>query len=274
MKILFNQFKKLNNESNVLFEKDLEKAKKDGVTIDGAEPYFKKHSDKGVLLIHGFAASPYELYPLAAELEKLDYSVYIVRVAGHGSNVDDFVSKTYKDWYESIELGYNTLASFCSKICVAGQSNGGLLATAVAGFNKVDALVLLAPAYKVKVFGFNLLPFIKNFIKYIPRKLDKDVKGLNYPVFPTKPLYEMMMLQKEVKMFSSNINIPVLLAVSNNDVLISPKYAKKIVKKMKSKDKTIFTYDNKTYNVKHILTEYHSIKIINDIVLWIKEKVK
>ena len=66
----------------------------------------------------------------------------------------------------------------------------------------------------------------------------------------------------------------VLLAVSNKDILISPEKAKEVVESMQSEDKTILTYDNKKYDVKHILTEEKSTKIINDIALWIKEKLK
>lgn len=268
---MLTSFTKINKDCNSLYNEDLAAAKKLNVEIEGCVPYFQKYSNKGVLLVHGFAASPMELFPLAKALEQLDYSVYIVRVAGHGSNVENFISTTYNDWYKSIELGYNTLASFCEKICVVGQSNGGLLATTVAKYNKVDCLVLLAPAYKVKVFSFHLIPYIKNIIKSVPRKI-KDIK-YNYKVFPTKPLYEMMLLQKEVQQFASDIDVPVLLAISPKDILVSPKVAKETVDNMKSHDKTIYIYDNKEYDVKHILTEEKSEKIIKDISLWIKEKL-
>ena len=84
----------------------------------------------------------------------------------------------------------------------------------------------------------------------------------------------MKLLQEEVAKFAKDINIPVLLAVSNKDILISPEKAKEVVESMQSEDKTILTYDNKKYDVKHILTDEKSTKIINDIALWIKEKLK
>lgn len=269
---MLSSFEKLQGDAESFYKKDEALSREYGAVIEGTKPYFKKHSNKGVLLIHGFAASPDELLPLAYELEKYDYSVYVVRVAGHMSNIQDFVNSTYNQWYKSIELGYNCLASFCDKICVIGQSNGGLLATAVAYYNKVDCLALLAPAYKVKVPGFFLIPYIRKVIKYIPRKV-KDTT-FNYPVFPTQPLYQMKLLQEEVAEFASNINVPVLLAVSNNDILISPKKAQEVVLSMKTEDITIMTYNNKEHDVKHILTERKSTRIINDIALWVKENLK
>lgn len=269
---MIKQFNKINKTAEEIYEADVLKAREMGSAGEGNLPYFRRHSENGVLLIHGFAAAPNELLPLAYELEKNNYSVYVVRVAGHGCKLDNFYKTTYEDWYESIEAGYNALSSFCKKICIVGQSNGGLLACTVARFNKCDSLVLLAPAFKVRVPGFFLIPFVKKIIKNIPR-YTKDLE-CNYPVFPTEQLYQMKLLQDKVDEYIKEINMPVLLAVSEKDVLISPKAALKKVNEMVSNDKTVFTYNNRLYKVKHILTEKHSLKIINDIVCWIKEKIK
>lgn len=264
-------FNKIDKSAEKIYEFDLSKAESAGAFGNGNKPYFRRHSDKGVLLIHGFATAPDELLPLAYELEKYDISVYVVRVAGHGCSLDNFYKTTYLDWYDSISAGYNALASFCKKICIVGQSNGGLLATAVAKYNKCDCLALLAPAYKVNIPCFFLIKYIRKFIKNVPRHL-KEVE-YNYPVFPTEQTYQLKLLQNEVSNYVKEINVPVLLAVSEKDVLISPKEAVKKVNEMASNDKTIYTYNNKLYGVKHILTEKHSVKIISNIAEWIKEKI-
>lgn len=268
---MLHPFNKIEKSAEEIYTFDLSKAESAGASGIGNLPYFRRHSDKGVLLIHGFAAAPNELLPLAYELEKYNISVYVVRVAGHGSTLDNFYKTTYLDWYESISAGYNALASFCSKICIAGQSNGGLLATAAAKFNKCDSLALLAPAYKVNIPGFFLIKYIRKIIKNVPRHL-KEVE-YNYPVFPTEQTYQIKLLQEEVSNYIKDINVPVLLAVSEKDVLISSKEAVKKVNEMISNDKTIYKYNNKLYNIKHILTEKHSVKIISDIAEWIKEKL-
>ena len=105
----------------------------------------------------------------------------------------------------------------------------------------------------------------------IPRHINE--LEYNYPVFPTEQTYQLKLLQDEISNYVKDINIPVLLAVSEKDVLISPKEAEKKVNEMVSNDKTIYKYNNKLYNVKHILTEKHSVKIISDIAEWIKEKL-
>ncbi len=118
---------------------------------------------------------------------------------------------------------------------------------------------------------FFLISYIRKIIKNIPRHINE--LEYNYPVFPTEQTYQLKLLQDEISNYVKDINIPVLLAVSEKDVLISPKEAEKKVNEMVSNDKTIYKYNNKLYNVKHILTEKHSVKIISDIAEWIKEKL-
>ena len=50
----------------------------------GAEQYFFKNGKKGVLLIHGYTGSPAELKPLGEYMRDKGYSVFGVRLPGHG----------------------------------------------------------------------------------------------------------------------------------------------------------------------------------------------
>ena len=94
---MINQFNKTNKTAEAIYEADLAKAYEMGASGEGNLPYFRRHSENGVLLIHGFAAAPNELLPLAYELEKNNYSVYVVRVAGHGCKLDNFYKTTFAD---------------------------------------------------------------------------------------------------------------------------------------------------------------------------------
>lgn len=257
-----------------IYKEDLQLSENIGLMSDNCKPYFVRKSKKGALLIHGFAAAPKEIINLAKSLEEQDYSVYCVRVAGHGTNIDDMIKSTYKDWYDSINYGYSALSSFCDSICIVGQSNGGLLASAVAAYNKCDSLALLAPAFKVRIHGFFLVKYLKNFFKGIPRFLKKEHKDFNYRLFPFKSLNEMRLLQEEAQFYIQKISVPVLTAISNNDVLVDRKYALESMGKMKSISKTTKIYDNIKYKVSHILTGDNSKEIIDEITQWIVENTK
>ena len=92
---------------------------------------------------------------------------------------------------------------------------------------------------------FFLISYIRKIIKNIPRHINE--LEYNYPVFPTEQTYQLKLLQDEISNYVKDINIPVLLAVSEKDVLISPKEAEKKVNEMVSNDKTIYKYNNKLY---------------------------
>ena len=57
----------------------------------------------GVLLVHGFTASPTELRTLGDYLHQAGFSIQGVRTAGHGTNADDLGKYTRRDWYASVE---------------------------------------------------------------------------------------------------------------------------------------------------------------------------
>ncbi len=71
---MLHPFNKIEKTAEEIYEFDLLKAESAGTIGVGNKPYLSRHSDKGVLLIHGFAAAPDELLPLAYELEKYDIS--------------------------------------------------------------------------------------------------------------------------------------------------------------------------------------------------------
>ena len=270
---MLKPFELINKNAQEIYEDDLNLALKEGVTKELSMPYFKEQSDKGILLIHGFAASPKEMLPLTKELENRGYTVYSARVAGHGTSIDDMIKKSYIDWYNSLSYGYNALLKSCNKICITGQSNGGLLAGAVSIYNSYSCLALLAPAFKVHYPLIFMTPYVKWFIKSVPRKLRTEDKEYNYSSFPLKPTDELLKLAKAVSREISVIDKPVLTAVSEKDVLISPKKAIGLTESMASGDKTILTYDNVKNRITHILTTNRSLNIVKDIADWIERKL-
>ena len=232
---------------------------------------FHKGSTTGVLLIHGLGGSPKEMEPLACFLIKAGYTVYSARVAGHGGSFENMASKTYEDWYNSLRFGYFALKNTCKKVCVVGQSNGGLLASLIALYNPVDSIVLLAPAFKVRAFFFPLVKFLRKYLKGVRRKLDETKLQFNQDMFPYESLYQMLLMQKFVYKNISLIKPPVLLGISYNDLVISSDAAKKCVDNMGSGLKEYAFYSNTEYKITHILTEEHLKDVVFcDVLNWIK----
>ena len=89
--------------------------------------YFKGTSELGILLVHGFTASPTEMLPLGKFLNEKGYTVHGIRLAGHATNYRDMVNFTWKDWYDSVEKGFLRLKEDFPIIVPIGLSMGALL---------------------------------------------------------------------------------------------------------------------------------------------------
>src|SRR5262249_50914792 len=57
----------------------------------------------GCLLVHGFTATPAEMRPLGEALAARGFPVRGVRLAGHGTSVEDLARTGWRDWYASVE---------------------------------------------------------------------------------------------------------------------------------------------------------------------------
>ena len=61
-------------------------------------------------------------------LYRQGYTVLGVRLAGHGTTVEEMANTNWHEWYHSACDGYHLLRGICSEISVIGLSMGGLLA--------------------------------------------------------------------------------------------------------------------------------------------------
>lgn len=112
--------------------------------MKGAEPYFYRGGPLGVLVLHGFTASPAEPYWLGTYLAGQGMTVYIPRIAGHGTDRRDLARLHWHDWYFSALDGYHVLSQQCEQVFVAGHSMGGLLALLLAAQVSLAGVAVLA----------------------------------------------------------------------------------------------------------------------------------
>jgi len=106
----------------------------------------------GVLVLHGFTGSPWEVAPLAEYLRAAGHSVAVPRLPGHGTSLEDLDRTGPEDWLVAARLALETLAASTSEQHVVGFSMGGLLACRLLQETRVPALrscTLLAPAFSL-----------------------------------------------------------------------------------------------------------------------------
>lgn len=104
---------------------------------DFTQPQFLRAASgqhRGVLLIHGFTGSPYEMHLLAQRIHAAGYHCALPRLAGHHDTLSALSATRWPDWLASAEAALHALQTELvsesaqpPRIAVVGLSMGGLL---------------------------------------------------------------------------------------------------------------------------------------------------
>ena len=195
-----------------------------------AEPfYFEGTSKIGLLLVHGFTASPTVMPPVGKFLNSKDYTVLGVRLAGHGINYKEMIKYSWKDWYKSVEEGYRFLKEKCEIIIPIGISTGATLCLYLVHNvqdEKISKLILLAPIFAPKSKLAYFSPILKYVKKYIYKgdstlQLYKDNNLYSYYYYPTKSIQDLIAFLKVINSTNIQIKLPTMVIYGLLDNTIS-----------------------------------------------------
>ncbi len=92
-----------------------------------AGPFRFDGDRRGLLLVHGFTGTPFEVRPLGEALHARGFSVVGPRLAGHGGTVADLGATRWPEWYDTVERAFDELRARTDGVGVCGLSLGGLL---------------------------------------------------------------------------------------------------------------------------------------------------
>lgn len=232
---------------------------------------FKKADQKqkvGVLLIHGFTASPQQFRGLKEYLEEKGFLVSCPVVAGHGTTPEDLLKTTPKEWKDSIMNSYVDLKEKTDKIFVIGNSFGsnlGFWLVKELNNNVAGIIALSAPIFlkyqklliaRLYTYGYLLKYYKKpkrlyrNYFAYfrsLVHKKDEKVKDTEflgkseYDVIPIKSLKHFFkFIKHETIPNLKHIKAPILVAHSMGDPVVKPTSAKFIFENVGSQHKKIF----------------------------------
>lgn len=197
--------------------------------IAGAEPILYIGGKKGIVLLHGFLGSPYEMKFIAQKFIEHNFSVYVPRLPGHGTSLEDMASFSRKDWISEARNAYLKMAEMCDEVSIAGLSMGGILTILLAAEFQPHKIALISTPKRIPDRRAIFAPFVRPFIKII--KISDEEKGLaseearkkhicysdGIPVMAVWHL--MLLINKAMRMLSS---------VKSQTLIIQSKYDKVI----------------------------------------------
>ncbi len=194
--------------------------------LPGAEPFFHRGNAVGVLVLHGFTASPEEVRPLCEYLAvKRDFTVYAPRLTHHGTQAADMNRSQWWDWYFAALDAYYVLAQQCEKIMLVGLSMGGATAMLLAAQTNPHALVVCAaPAEIERTIQTRLAGMVWPVKKFSPKLGSDDITdpvwAHRYKVYPLHAIPEMIAYVEIVEQVLPQVTAPAFLIHAENDEVV------------------------------------------------------
>jgi carboxylesterase len=193
----------------------------------------------GVLVLHGFTGNPYSMRPLAERCAKAGYSVELPRLPGHGTTLDDLVTRRWSDFVEVALGAYDDLAQRCDKVAVVGLSvGGGLTALIAEERTSVAGCVFINPMLKGPGAEMEqgLRDLIESGLDVLATDGASDIKKAGtteakYEGWPLRALQSVIEGVEVVDANLSSITAPSLLLSSREDHTVSPDNGDEIVEK-------------------------------------------
>lgn len=246
----------------------------------GAEPFFDlKSSEIGVLLLHGFSASPYQFRYLRDLLTKKNITVYAPVIAGHGTHPDDLSKTTIEDWMTSIENAYNELKAKVKKIVIIGNSFGANLGfqLAIKNDESLKGIVSLgAPIHlrwhrniicRAYSYGWLKKNYKKRKKNYASNLMDEVSVEVSYPVIPLKSLRNFL---KFIKYFTlpglKHIATPALIIQANQDPVVHSKSVQHLHQHLGSEYKKVCWLDGRFHSMPDIYKKEEIFDIIYSFI--------
>ncbi len=225
-----------------------EEINKQETATESGEPFLllpEEGRELGVVLVHGFLASPAEVRSFGEKLKSLGYPVTGVRLKGHGTSPWDLRERSWQDWLESVRRGYTVMSAFAQRICLVGFSAGGALSLRLAADCPERLVGVAAISVPLKfrdrsmifvplVHGANrLVRWVSSLEDMLPfRSRDSEHPDINYRNVPIRGLYELRRMVDELEDRLPNVQCPVTLIQGTDDPIVEPNSAELIYRKL------------------------------------------
>jgi carboxylesterase len=195
-------------------------------------PFELEGDDRGVLLIHGFTGTPFEMRFLGERLHGRGMTAVGVCLPGHASSARELDRTPWTDWYGHVERELDRLRARCSRVAVVGQSLGGLLGLhlAAARGDQIAALASLAaplwlPAGPRALIGaLRWIPGLAARLRPLGKRGGSDVAdpamkadNPSYPVIPLRALLEFDRARTTIRAELAAVRAPLLVVHAIHD---------------------------------------------------------
>lgn len=203
----------------------------------------------GLLVLHGFSGSPYEIQPFTDYIrERTDWVIETPTFSGHG-DAESLAMEGYKaeHWLMDAEIAYRKLAKRVKEVMIAGFSMGGVIAMYLAKRYPVKKLVLLSAAAKY-ISPSQLVKDIREMTEdAFHHKLRENDLFLRYhqklKVVPFSATVQFMKIVSKTEPYISHIKCPVFIVQGALDGIVPSTTAQYLYDEISAKRKQLYISD-------------------------------
>jgi carboxylesterase len=237
-----------------LLHEQLHRAHRDGVGDVADLPFCHRPAGAtaAVLLVHGFAATPWEMRSLAGHLAGRGYACLAVRLPGHGTTPEDLAGRHWEEWLEVVINGHDLLGNLYPRVYGVGQSTGALLVLAAARQRQSKGVVLLSPYLRLQ---HRLAP-LAGWLRYVCPYQRKPANGAAarhyYARRPLAGVHQINRLLRSLKPGLGEIKAPALAIHGTGDRTVDIDSGRQLVERLGSQ---VRVYERLGPEVPHVLTD-------------------
>jgi carboxylesterase len=212
-------------------------------------PFFHAGDERGVLCVHGFTSTAFEMSYVGRHLADLGMTVSGILLPGHGGTAADLDATGWREWSTAVERAFDELRARCRRVAVVGQSLGGLLSLHLAAGRgrEIAALASMgAPLWlpwpasiAVQLLGRRGMPAVPKRGGPDLRDREMAARMPTLPVFPpvaTRSLYD---FTRVVRAQIDRVNVPLFIAHARRDHVAPPACAAELARRVASRDVTL-----------------------------------
>ncbi len=236
---------------------------------------------QSVILVHGFAGTPYDLKPLADGLAAKGYRVVVPLLPGqnietYSKDSSIYTPSFYTNWLQN--LATEETKVFNKKPFLVGFSMGGTISTIVASKGSVEKLALISPFFSLP-FAHDFVSALSHYFSLVAPNVPKFKKGFindpeSYEKYQDGSDIVSLKIYDTLKELASiaeksvpEIKAPILLQGSENDEVASFAASEKVFKKNKN---AIIIKFNRSDHI--ILHDYDKEAVISNVVNFLQKQ--
>ncbi len=269
-------------------------------THDGLELYLQawmpEQARAAILLVHGLGEHSSRYLHFATRLVEEGFAVFTFDGRGHGKSSKPKPTAyfaNHEDYLKDIDALFGKVKSYVKDVpaFIFGHSMGGglvakyviayqpeatgviLSAAALKPADNVSSVLIAASSIVSKLAPkLKVLKLDSNMISHDPEEVKKyNEDPLVYTgAIPARTGFELLEMMKEIESRAAEFNLPVLIMHGNADQLTNPLGSEMLFRNASSEDKIFNRYPDLYHE---LLNEYEKESIMEDIILWMKERI-